>query len=58
LRPFLLPHEWPTEQYERIKALRSAHDQLFRTLVEPGAARNNPRRPPREEVRLVLPPNG
>ncbi|HVV14611.1 TetR/AcrR family transcriptional regulator [Amycolatopsis sp.] len=38
LRLFLVPHEWPKAQYERVKALRQQHDRLFRTLVEEGAA--------------------
>jgi AcrR family transcriptional regulator len=38
LRLFLVPREWPAAQRARIKQLRQCHDQLFRQVVEEGAA--------------------
>lgn len=38
LRLFLVPHDWPDAQRERIKELRLRHDRLFRDLVEAGVA--------------------
>ncbi len=38
LRLFLVPREWPAAQRARIKQLRQRHDQLFRQVVEEGAA--------------------
>lgn len=35
-RLFLAPRDWPQEQAERVKALRSRHDRLFRGIVEQG----------------------
>ncbi|PXY30827.1 TetR/AcrR family transcriptional regulator [Prauserella flavalba] len=38
LRVFLVPRNWPAAQRERIKELRTRHNQLFRDLIEEGIA--------------------